>query len=87
MLANADFSIGSGRPTLLVPQEAVQQINGQDVVFVQVAPDRFRVQPVKLGEIVQGRIRIQQGLSAGDKVITNGSFIAKSELLKATIGD
>jgi membrane fusion protein, heavy metal efflux system len=42
---------------------------------------------VKPGEIVDGKVRIQQGLSAGDKVITHGSFIAKSELLKATIGD
>jgi len=87
MLANAEFSVGSGTPTLLVPQEAVQQVNGQDVVFVQVAPDRFRVQAVKLGEIVDGKIRVQQGLNTRDKVITHGSFIAKSELLKATIGD
>ena len=87
MLANAEFSVGSGTPTLLVPQEAVQQVNGQDVVFVQAAPDRFRVQAVRLGEIAQGKVRILQGLNEGDKVITQGSFIAKGELLKATIGD
>jgi cobalt-zinc-cadmium efflux system membrane fusion protein len=87
MLANAEFSVGSGTPTLLVPQEAVQQVNGQDVVFVQIAPDRYRVQAVKLGEIVDGKVRVQQGLNAGEKVITHGSFVAKSELLKATIGD
>jgi membrane fusion protein, heavy metal efflux system len=87
MLANAEFSIGEGKPTLLVPQDAVQQVNGEDVVFVQIAPDRFRAQAVKLGEIVDGRVRVQQGLETEDKVITHGSFIAKSELLKATIGD
>ena len=87
MLANAEFSVGSGAPTLLVPQGAVQQINGQDVVFVQVAADRFRVQAVRLAEIVQSKVRVLQGLNAGDRVITQGSFIAKSELLKATIGD
>jgi cobalt-zinc-cadmium efflux system membrane fusion protein len=87
MLANAEFSVGSGTPTLLVLQEAVQQVNGQDVVFIQTAPDRFHVQTVKLGEIVQGKVRVLQGLNAGDKVITQGSFIAKGELLKATIGD
>jgi cobalt-zinc-cadmium efflux system membrane fusion protein len=87
MLANAEFSLGTGKPKLLVPQEAVQQINGQDVVFVQVAADRFRAQPVTLSEIVEGKARILQGLNAGDRVITHGSFIAKSELLKSTIGD
>lgn len=87
MLANADFSVSSGTPTLLAPREAVQQVNGQDVVFVQIAPDRFRVQAVELGEIVDDKILVQHGLNAGDKVIAHGSFIAKSELLKATIGD
>jgi cobalt-zinc-cadmium efflux system membrane fusion protein len=87
MLANADFSVGLGTPTLLAPQEAIQQVNGQDVVFVQITPERFRVQAVEIGEIVENKVRVQHGLNAGDKVIAHGSFIAKSELLKATIGD
>ena len=44
-------------------------------------------QPDKIGEIVENKVRVQHGLNAGDKVIAHGSFIAKSELLKATIGD
>jgi cobalt-zinc-cadmium efflux system membrane fusion protein len=36
---------------------------------------------------MRGNIRILQGLTAGDQVITHGSFIAKSQLLKSSIGD
>ena len=87
MLATAEFATGAGSPAVLVPQEALQQINGQDVVFVRTATDRFRVQAVQTGENVRSKVRILHGLSPGEAVITHGSFIAKSQLLKSTIGD
>jgi RND family efflux transporter MFP subunit len=87
MLANAEFAVGEAKPALFVPQEAVQQVNGEDVVFVQMAADRFRVQAVELGEIVNGKVRVLRGLTAGQRVINRGSFVAKSELLKSSIGD
>jgi membrane fusion protein, heavy metal efflux system len=87
MLASAEFSTGAGIPAVLVPQEAIQQVNGQDVVFVRVASDRFKVQTVQTGENMRGNVRILQGLKPGEQVITRGSFIAKSQLLKSSIGD
>lgn len=87
MLASAEFATGAGIPAVLVPQEAIQQVNGQDVVFVRVASNRFRVQTVQTGENVRGNVRILQGLKPGQQVITHGSFLAKSQLLKSTIGD
>jgi cobalt-zinc-cadmium efflux system membrane fusion protein len=87
MLANAEFTTGDGIPAVLVPQEAIQQVNGEDVVFVRMASDRFRVQAVQMGENVHGKVRILQGLKPGEQVITHGSFIAKSQLLKSSIGD
>jgi RND family efflux transporter MFP subunit len=87
MLANAEFAAGQPKPALFVPQEAVQQVNGEDVVFVQMAADRFRVQTVELGEIANGKVRVIQGLQTGQRVISRGSFVAKSELLKSSIGD
>jgi cobalt-zinc-cadmium efflux system membrane fusion protein len=45
------------------------------------------VQTVQMGENVHGKVRILQGLEPGEQVITHGSFIAKSQLLKSSIGD
>jgi cobalt-zinc-cadmium efflux system membrane fusion protein len=87
MLASAEFATGRGVPAVLIPQEAIQQVNGQDVVFVCLAADRFKVQPVQTGESVRSNVRILEGLKPGEQVITRGSFIAKSQLLKSTIGD
>lgn len=87
MLASAEFATGAGIPAVLVPQEAIQQVNGQDVVFVRLSADRFKVRTVQTGENVRGNIRILEGLKPGEQVISQGSFIAKSQLLKSTIGD
>ena len=87
MLATATFGVGHGQPSVLIPQEALQQVNGEDVVFVRIAADRFRVQTVNVGEIVGNKIRVTRGLQPGQQVITKGSFVAKSQLLKSSIGE
>lgn len=54
---------------------------------MQVAADRFRMQPVDTAELVGNKVRITTGLKAEDTVIAEGSFVAKSQLLKSSIGD
>ncbi len=85
MLANAEIPVGGRKPALLVPSDAVQQVNGQDVVFVRTAPDRFAVRPVRVGETSGGKTPILEGIKAGDQIAIRGSFILKSQLLKSTL--
>jgi cobalt-zinc-cadmium efflux system membrane fusion protein len=85
MLANAEFPIGEGRPLLLAPSDAVQQVNGVDVVFVRTAADRFTARPVRVGETADGKTPILEGINAGDVIAVRGSFILKSQLLKSTL--
>jgi len=60
-------------------------VDGQDVVFVRTAPDRFAVRPVRIGETSGGRTPVLEGIQPGDAVATRGSFILKSQLLKSTL--
>ncbi len=85
MLANAEFPIGPGAPAIRIPSDAVQQVNGLDVVFVRTAADRFVARPVRLGEAADGKIPIFEGINAGDVIAVRGSFILKSQLLKSTL--
>jgi cobalt-zinc-cadmium efflux system membrane fusion protein len=55
------------------------------VVFVRIAPDRFATHVVRVGETAGGRTPILEGVNAGDSVVTRGSFILKSKLLKSTL--
>ena len=85
MLANAEISVGTAKPVVTVPSDAVQQVNGQDVVFVRIAPDRFATRVVHVGETAENRTPILEGVDAGDSVVVHGSFVLKSKLLKSTL--
>jgi cobalt-zinc-cadmium efflux system membrane fusion protein len=84
MLATAQIAIGAAAPMLLVAQEAIQQVNGADVVFVRTALDHFDVHPVRRGAVMGSRVQILEGVQAGDPIVTRGSFIVKSQLLKSS---
>lgn len=85
MLATVQIDVGAARASLTVPLDAVQQVNGQDVLFVRKADDRFEVRPINIGEPVEGRVVVTDGLKAGERVVTRGSFIVKSQLLKSSL--
>ena len=85
MLANAEIPVGGRKPALVVPSDAVQQVNGQDVVFIRTGADRFAVRPVRVGETSGGKTPILDGIEAGDQVAIRGTFILKSQLLKSTL--
>jgi cobalt-zinc-cadmium efflux system membrane fusion protein len=87
MLANAEIPVGKRKPTLVVPSDAVQQFNGQDVVFVRTAADRFAIRPVNVGETIGGRTPVLDGLKPGEQVVVQGSFILKSQFLKSSMED
>jgi cobalt-zinc-cadmium efflux system membrane fusion protein len=70
---------------LTIPSDAVQQIDGQDIVFVRTGADRFTVRPVHVGTTVDGRTPVLEGLKDGEQVVVKGSFVLKSHLLKSTM--
>lgn len=85
MYVSVAFGAGgvAERTVPVVARSAVQNVNGQDVVFV--ATDRtgvFIVRPVRLGKETNGQVPVVEGLNVGDRVVTEGSFLLRAELLK-----
>lgn len=66
---------------IVVPEEAVQQLEGRDVVFVRTRTG-FRAQNVSLGERSGGRVEILSGVQAGQQVAITNVFQLKAELAK-----
>lgn len=85
MYGTAEINIGESAPALMAPQEAIQEVRGANSVFVRLAPDRFVIRPVELGRNLDGASEVVRGLSAGEFIVTKGSFILKSEFLKASL--
>jgi cobalt-zinc-cadmium efflux system membrane fusion protein len=85
MLATAQIAVGMEKPALLVPSEAVQQVDGQDSVFIEISSDHFVLRPVQTDSQIGDNVPIESGLHPGERFVTRGAFIVKSELLKASI--
>ena len=90
MFASALIQVGgTGTPVVVVPQEAVQELEGRQVVFVPGdRPGEFHARPVEVGEQADnGRVVILAGLEAGDRIVTSGAFALRSELAEGEIGE
>ncbi len=74
-----------GRTVLAVPQSALQTLEGRTTVFVQTGPGLFVRRIVEPGHSFEGFTELYKGLKAGDVVVTEGSFVLKSEFAKATL--
>lgn len=85
MLATAAVALDRKTTVLTVPSDAVQQVNGQDIVFVRTAADRFTMRPVRIGATLDGRTPVLEGLKAGEQVVVRGSFTLKSHLLRSSM--
>lgn len=62
-----------------VPEEAIQTVEGQEVVFVRSASG-FTAVPVIVGQRSAGRAQITSGLRAGQTVATRNAFLLKAAL-------
>jgi cobalt-zinc-cadmium efflux system membrane fusion protein len=67
---------------IVVPEEAVQVVDGRDAVFVRTDKG-FRVQPITAGQRSAGRVQIVQGLKGGESIATRNAFLLKAELGKS----
>ncbi|OGD15841.1 MAG: hypothetical protein A2V76_04130 [Candidatus Aminicenantes bacterium RBG_16_63_14] len=70
---------------LSVPEQAVRTIAGKTVVFLPGTGGTFERRDVRKGRTVEGFIEVLEGLKEGDRVVTDGSFDVKAEMLKGTL--
>ncbi len=85
MYSNVEIDAGGSDSMLFVPQSALQEVGGEQVVFLRTAPEEFEVRPVVAGRTLETRLQIMRGLEPGDEVVTRGSFLLKSQLLKSSL--
>ncbi len=73
--------------TLAVPEAAVQTFEGGPTVFVEVAgePGAFAARPVKVGPSNGVAVPVLAGLDEGARVVVDGAFIIKAELVKGVM--
>ncbi|MDW5416412.1 efflux RND transporter periplasmic adaptor subunit [Iodobacter sp. CM08] len=71
------LELGKRKNTLLVPERAVVQSQADHIVMTLGEGNKVVPIPVKLGSVIDGKVIIEAGLKAGQKVIVDGLMKAK----------
>lgn len=84
MLASVTVAGGASASAVLLPEDAIQLLDGRTVVFIAV-PDgpngtKFTTRVVETGVRTGGQVAVTRGLAAGDVVVVAGAFRVKSQL-------
>lgn len=98
-LANADgrlranqfgqavIQVGSEHNAVVVPKGAVQRSAGAEVVFLPEGDNSYRPQRVVTRPTDRDDVlEVAWGLKPGQRVVTRGSFLLKTEIMKGAIG-
>lgn len=87
MFADVEIATTALQDVLVISDQALQTMDDAQVVFVATSDTRFEKRVVKTGLEQRGRVQIVDGVKEGERVVTEGSFILKSELLKGQLGE
>jgi len=86
MFGKAIITLRKNEAALVVPKESVQWEGCCNVVFVKRSEVSFEPRKVKLGYETDRFFVVEQGLNEGETIVTTGSFLLKTEILKGSIG-
>jgi cobalt-zinc-cadmium efflux system membrane fusion protein len=87
MFAAIELPTHFSRRALVVAPSAIQQLNGNNVVFIRKSQTTFETRVVKAGRTVGDWTEIQSGLQEGEEVVKTGSFHLKSVAMSGQIGE
>ncbi|GIK49930.1 MAG: hypothetical protein BroJett013_26270 [Alphaproteobacteria bacterium] len=67
-----------------VPLDAVQTVEGRQVVFVRVSADTYEARPVAVGRRGDQTVEITSGLNPGESYVSENAFLVKAEIGKGS---
>jgi cobalt-zinc-cadmium efflux system membrane fusion protein len=82
----ASILLGAREVGILLPRGAVQTIEGAPAVFVK-SGDEFEKRAVKIGQKDYDSVEIVAGVTAGEQVAIDNTFLLKAELGKDAAGE
>jgi cobalt-zinc-cadmium efflux system membrane fusion protein len=85
MFVTARLVIDRATVPLAVPDQAIVQLEGRQCIFADEG-DEFHARPVELGRTDGQWTEVRSGIAAGERFVSEGAFILKSELLKSEAG-
>lgn len=79
MFARLRLDIGESKQFLIVPREAVLEVDGKQFVYVVEGEHRYRKREVKIAAISPEHTRVVEGLTQGERIVTKGAVLIKGQ--------
>jgi cobalt-zinc-cadmium efflux system membrane fusion protein len=76
------ISESKSKRIMVVPSDSIHKIEGKSFVFIAHTDGTFEAKSVEVGESIDDDIEIKSGISSEDNIVSQGSFLLKSEYLK-----
>lgn len=87
MFAEMKIPTSKSAMALIIPSEAIVNEGNENYVFIAINDSTFEKRIIQIGSSSGEMTEIKSGLIRGDKIVTKGSFMLKSELKKAIFGE
>ena len=85
MFADVEITTTVLKDVIVVPDSTLQSDGDRQVAFIALGDNKFEKRVLKLGLEHHGRNQVLEGIKPGEQIVTEGSFILKSELLKGEL--
>jgi cobalt-zinc-cadmium efflux system membrane fusion protein len=82
MFARLHIQVGDSTRILVVPKEAVLEADGKQFVFVVEEPNRYVKHEVKVSNFTPDQMRVLEGLTPGQRIVTKGAVLIKGQEVK-----
>lgn len=84
MFARLRLEVGEAIQFIAVPREAVLEVDGKQFVYVVEDGDRYVKREVKVSNISPDQVRVLEGLTRGQRIVTKGAVLIKGQEAKGT---
>lgn len=82
----ARIAVGEKTRAFLVPRDALQRAQGTDLVFVRTGEGVYVPRRVGARTTGDGRVALLDGVLDGERIVTTGAFLLKTEIMAGSIG-
>ncbi len=82
----ARIAVAAPDEGVVLPRDALQRVESQDVVFVERSPAVYEARVVTVARRTTNEVLLRDGVAPGDRVVTTGGFELKTEILRGSIG-
>jgi RND family efflux transporter MFP subunit len=88
MFARGEISTAETRSVVTVPIDAIQTMEDKTVIFAATDADyKYVAREVQTGAKTKDFIEIKSGLKPGDKIVSEGAFVVKSQAMKDELAE